>query len=209
MKINIILYALFVVGMLPGAASCEKAVDDEPQWFREHTRFYYDRVTDSSVSEGSWLLSVSSLNNGVDRFFYERPVDTSLRSWYTIVSIFGNGFLKPRPDGLYGHASTTCNVGLISNSFDFLTIPANPESGARIPQYACERRNDGENEILSADTLVTVPAGDFRTFCVLHASGDMSWWNRDIGLVMYRQKQQQSVPFPVPKSCTLKLRRME
>lgn len=208
MKTNIILNAAFAVAMLLTVASCKKTAVEEPQWFRNHTRFYYDLETDSSVEEGSRLLSVSLQNDGRDYFFYERPADTGSRTWYAIFGIFGNGFLKPMPDGLYRRASTTCNVGLISNSFEFLTIPAKPESGARIPQYACERREDGQNEILASDTLISVPAGSFRTFCVLHPNGDRSWWNRDIGIIMYRQKTY-GVPFPVQKSCTLKLRRMD
>jgi hypothetical protein len=59
---------------------------------------------------------------------------------------------------------------------------------------------------LNADTIITVPAGTFHTFCLLQANGDKSYWNRDLGIILYEQYQNDKA-FPYVKLGTLLLRR--
>jgi hypothetical protein len=77
-------------------------------------------------------------------------------------------------------------------SFDYLAIPAAPAPGMRIPQFRCERDIAGYHQILNADTTITVPAGTYPAFSLRLLNGDRSFWNRDIGMIMYERYEPDS-----------------
>lgn len=188
--------------------SCKKTTLSPPAWFGSHSRFYYDYTTDTSYTPDYRLLTVGKEPSAGELFFYETPVDTGTTSWAEIFQIFGNGVLKTMADGLYSHAATDCSMGLLNSSFDFLSIPANPKTGNALPQYGCGHSDAGYNTVSVADTVITVPAGTYHTFCLLHDNGDRSYWNRNIGIIMYDLWQHDHA-YPIRLLGTLKLRSMQ
>lgn len=126
-----------------GAMSRKKDKSDLPSWFSSHSRFYYDYTTDTSYTPNYRLLTVTRQPSPDELFFYESATDTGAVSSPYIFEIFGNGVLKTKADGLYSSASSDCNVGIIHNYFDFLTIPAAPKTGDVIQQYGCGHGNVG------------------------------------------------------------------
>ncbi|MEO6831377.1 MAG: hypothetical protein ABI378_03845 [Chitinophagaceae bacterium] len=202
---NLLLAMVYAVSF----ASCKKANTDPPAWFTTHSRFYYDWTTDSSNVQNYRLLTVNKWQTSADElFFYESIPDTDITARGQIFNIFGNGILKTRVDGLYSHECEDCNVIGLGPYFDYLMIPATPKTGESITQYGCARTTAGYNKILTADTVITVPAGTYHTFCILHENGDRSYWNKDIGIVMYAQIQYDNA-YPVQILGTLKLRSFE
>lgn len=198
---------LFIAGLVTACASCKKEDADLPGWFPKNARYYYDLATDTSYKADYRLLGVARGRSSDELIFEERPGDTALRIWSQVFGPFGNGVLKMRPDGLYASASTSCGMSLVSNSFEFLSVPSEPAAGSRIQLYGCARRDAGFNEIPITDTLITVPAGRFQTFCVRHPSGDRSFWHRETGIIMYEIWSHDGA-FPIVKLGTLKLSRI-
>ncbi len=203
------LKMLLTMELMAGFVSCKKEADNPPAWFTTHSRFYYDVSTDTSALPGHVLYV-----DPVDPFgatvlsFIEQPVDTPITSYFEYFRQI-NGILRPRADGLYRSAAKVCGlVGPISDLFYYLTIPADVQTGTSITQYACGHDVAGYNKILNADTIITVPAGTYHTFCVLHPNNDRSYWNRETGIIMYEVFQSDPT-LPLVKQVTLKLRSME
>ena len=201
------LNIFLTMGLIIGFASCKKDSSNPPLWFTTHSRFYYDVSTDTSVLP-SHLLDVGPGFTANELFFYETAVDTSITSYSQYFQIFGNGLLKPREDGLYSTASSSCGFGPSLSSFDYLNIPADAKTGASITQYRCGHNIAGDNRILNEDTIISVPAGTYHTFCILHPNSDRSYWNRETGIIMYEEYQHDAT-LPFVKLLTLKLRRMD
>jgi len=198
----------FATALIGSIASCNKKPTAPPAWWNLHGHFYYDLTTDTSYITNYRQLIVGSGSSADQLFFYELPTDTSLNSWESIFEIFGNGTLKVKEDGLYSHASDYCKVGVIDFTFDFLFMPAQPAIGESIPQYGCEHQNAGYNTVVLPDTILSVPAGTYHTFCVKHPNGDRSYWNTNTGIIMYEQWQHDP-SLPPRKLQTLTLCRQD
>lgn len=193
---------------MTGCKKEEPAAVPPATWFSKYHYFHYDCSRDTQNIPDYRILSVIDDPSTQDAvFFYEHPGDTSASSWEQTFGFFGNGTFINKTDGLYQQACTDCGAGLLCWTFDYLAIPANVQSGDAVQLYGCGHKEHGRNQIVNTDTIINVPAGTYHTFCILHPGGDKSYWNRDIGIIMYEQYEHDlSQPFKL--LATLKLRSM-
>ncbi len=203
------IYATMALVAITVITSCKKESVAPAGWFTKNRDYYYDYATDTSNIVNYRQLSVIPGFAPDELFFYESSPDTNIIiSGTQVFEIFGNGLITPKDDGLYQESAGTCGFGFSFNDFKYLFIPAWPEAGQRVPQYGCAHTDEGTNTILNTDTAITVPAGTYHTFCVLHPNGDKSYWSREVGIIMYDQWQHDRA-LPLVRLGSLKLRRMD
>lgn len=87
-------------------------------------------------------------------------------------------------DGLNSTACHGCSAGACFSSMQFLMVPSTPKSGQSIPVYQCSDIIRHHDIIISIDSAIRVPIGDFRAV-VIHdtLNNNLKFWNQDEGLL--------------------------
>ncbi len=206
---------LFFLNGLLFCAACKKSDQAPiPKWFDNDAVFTYE-CSEADTTATSIVKLKTRKTASVKRDYLEYRVElrqTLANPMLTYRGLYFRGIgdvnLVKKKDGLYLRANNVCGMGILNSTFDFLYIPANPSKGQVIQLYTCEEQPTGQNRILHSDTVLTVPAGTFHTFCVLHSDSSKSYWNRDVGVILYELYDRDATT-PLRKIATLKLKSVE
>ena len=87
-------------------------------------------------------------------------------------------------DGLHTTACFKCGINPCLSVINYLIVPANPKQDQIIPDYLCGDHILTNNIVLSIDSVVTVPLGEFKTFVIKDTLNEsIKFWNEQVGLI--------------------------
>ncbi len=170
---------------------CKKpeAPDRGPSWYQKEALYDFDLETDSVIREHYTQLK-TQLDAGEIIRVYENLQDTSGWNYHRLFRVITDEWHRGAA-GIYIAYKKSCSVGIFSNPVGtYLFAPATPYTGQELPLYRCSDEPYATNKVEAVNQIVTVPAGRFTTFSVLHDNGDRSWWNKETGIVQYETDMQ-------------------
>src|SRR5687768_15593976 len=101
---------------------------------------------------------------------------------YLLLDVFSHVYRLG--DGLHTTACFSCNANPCLSVINYLKVPAKPKVGQSIPDYLCGDKVYTHDIVLSIDSLITVPLGQFRTFVINDTlRRSIKFWNESEGLI--------------------------
>jgi hypothetical protein len=87
-------------------------------------------------------------------------------------------------DGLHTTACYSCTSNPCLDVIDYLKVPANPTRGQIISNLVCKDHPGSYDRVLSIDSTITVPLGQFRTFVIIDTlEMTIKFWSEKNGLI--------------------------
>ncbi len=177
---------ILVAGGLFLFAQCKKPEEPDrgPNWYQKEAIYDFDLEAGGLVKEHYTQL-ISRLDEGEVIRMYERLQDTSGWNYHRLFRIITDEWYRSAT-GLYVSYTTSCSMGLLAPTpRTYLFAPAYPAAGQELPLYQCSDTPYAYNRVATVNEVLTVPAGRFPIFSILHHNGDRSWWSPEVGIVQY------------------------
>ena len=177
-------WVLFLLagGLLFARCSKGDKGDPGPDWFSNNVEYIYDldsagsvrpeycKVRTSIDAQGEINLEQSLQDNGY-LGVYSKLIDLP-------------DLVKRKPEGLFITYNATCSF--VPDLKDYLKVPTKPVVGQLIPLYSCGGYHGCDDTVVTVNENITVPAGTFQVFSIVHSNGDRSWWNFEMGIIQYQ-----------------------
>ena len=182
------LIGIMLTISLPLLQNCGLDIEETDtnfKWVVQGNTLTYDlRMADQKISDYRILEIVE--NPGIrDNMIFKEVIPDVPDDPYdgnAVLRIFSHVYRLD--NGLHTTACFKCGVTPCMSVINYLKVPATPATDQSIPDYVCGDQIYTYDVILSTDSLITVPFGQFNTFVINDTMGrSIKFWNESEGLI--------------------------
>ena len=183
-----LLISAFVILVILFFQSCGfdiEETDTNFKWVVEGNRLTYDlHMGDLKISDYRILEIVEDPGTRDNLIFKEvNPIiPNDPNGTQHLLDIFSHVYRLN--DGLHTTACFSCNANPCLSVKNYLKIPAKPKDGQSIPDYVCGDNILSNDILISVDSVITVPLGNYKTFVINDTlNHSIKFWNEEEGLI--------------------------
>jgi hypothetical protein len=165
--------------------SCELFPDDPNhfQWIKEGHVLTYDLIYGDTTLNDFAKIEISRSDISDDLEFRETNSSTSFNGG-NAGSLFMFRRMVRLSDGLYELVCKNCQMVGPCAAFASLRVPLSPSAGQVLPRHICQDEIYTNDIVVSVDSLISSPVGDFKTIVVKDTLyNSFKFWSESKGLI--------------------------
>lgn len=185
--LNKIIGLILICG-LPFIQNCGYDIEETNtvfKWVKKGNRLTYDLNMDGNKIPNYRVMDIVEEPGFRDNLIFEENVPEVLNDpyeYHLLLSIFSHVYRIK--DGLHTTTCSSCSANPCLSAKHYLKVPLRPKTNQSIPDYLCGDEILTNDIVISIDSLITVPLGQFKTFVINETlNQSIKFWNEEIGLI--------------------------
>lgn len=182
------IIGLILISGLPFIQQCGFDIEETNtvfKWVKKGNRLTYDMSMDGSKISDYRILAITEDPGIRHNLIFEENVQGVLNDPFEnhlLLSIFSHVYrLK---DGLHTTTCSSCSSNPCLSVKHYLKVPRRPTKYQSIAEYLCGDQILMYDTVLSIDSVITVPLGEFKTFVINEVlNQSIKFWSEEFGLI--------------------------
>jgi hypothetical protein len=182
------IITLILISGLPFIQNCGFDIEETNavfKWVKKGNRLTYDLNMNGTKISNYRVMDIIEDPGIRDNLIFQENVPVVQNDpyeYHLFLRIFSHVYRIK--NGLHTTACATCDAQPCISVKNYLKVPLSPKKNQSIPYYLCGDQILTYDIVLSIDSVITVPLGQFRTFVINETlNQSIKFWNEEVGLI--------------------------